>query len=527
MIMVGLLIALLLVLIYVYVSKRQSFWKNKGVKHIKPVFLFGDIFRTATQQENFSAFIHRLYNQFKNERYFGCYQFTTPILIINDLELIKKIGIKSFDHFHDHPGFPSEEIDPLWSKNLAASTGEKWRKMRTTLSPSFTSSKMKLMFNLITNCAEEFVLYFKEQQEDVITVEMKDIFTRYTNDVIATSAFGIKCDSLRNKDNEFYKKGLIATDFSGLAALKLLIYQVSPMLTKLLKIKIIPEKATNFFGKVIKDSIKMREEQGIVRPDMIHLLMEARKGNMHDENVEAPEGFAATEEGTKVSNNKQMEITDEDIIAQALIFFLAGFDTSSTLMCYVAYELAINLDIQAKLRENIMSTDEKCNGKITYEALMKMKYLDMVISETLRKWPPTPATDRICVKDYTIPPERPDEKPLVLAKGSTIWFPIYGLHRDPNIFEDPERFDPERFSDENKSKIDPTSFISFGIGPRNCIGSRFALMETKILIYHIIKHFEIVPVKKSVIPVVLSKKHFNMTVEGGMWFGLKKNLKLK
>ncbi|XP_017777880.1 PREDICTED: cytochrome P450 9e2-like [Nicrophorus vespilloides] len=522
MITVGLLIAVLLILIYVYVIKPQNYWKNKGVKHNKPVFLLGDTFKTLSQQEHFSAYIDRLYNQFKNERYFGFYQFSTPILMIKDLDLIKKIGIKHFDHFHDHAVFSSEDIDPLWSKNLVASTGEKWRKMRTTLSPSFTSSKMKLMFNLITNCAEEFVLYFKEHEEDVITVEMKDIFTRYTNDVIATSAFGIKCDSLRDKDNEFYKKGLIATDFSGLAALKFFMYQISPMLTKLLKIKILPEVATNFFGKVIKDSIKMREEQGIVRPDMIQLLMEARKGNMHDEKVEAPEGFAATEEITKASSNKQIEITDEDIIAQALVFFGAGFDTSSTLMCYVAYELAINVDIQVKLRKDITNTDEKCNGKVTYEALMKMKYLDMVISETLRKWPPTPSTDRICVKDYTIPPERPDEKPLIIEKGITIWFPIYGLQRDPNLFEDPERFDPERFSDENKSKIDAASFLTFGIGPRNCIGSRFALMETKILIYHILKHFEIVPVKKSVIPVVLSKKHFNMTAEGGMWLGLKK-----
>ncbi|XP_017777358.1 PREDICTED: cytochrome P450 9e2-like [Nicrophorus vespilloides] len=521
MITIGLFIAVLSVLIYVYIIKPHNYWKNRGVNHNKPMFLFGDAYKITFLQECFSLFVERIYNSFKDARYIGWYQFTTPILMIKDLDLIKRIAIKDFDHFHDHPGFSNEEIDPLWSKNLFASNGEKWRNMRTTLSPSFTSSKMKMMFTLLSDCAEQFAAYHKEQKEDVITVEMKDIFTRYTNDVIATSAFGIKCDSLRDKDNEFYKKGLIVTDFSGFSGLKFLIYQVSPMLAKLLNVKIFSDRESNFFGKVIKDSIKMREEQGIVRPDMIHLLMEARKGNMHDDKVEAPEGFAATEEVTKV-NNKQIKITDEDIIAQALIFFVAGFDTASTLMCYVAYELAINPDIQAKLREDIMSTDEKCNGKVTYEALMKMKYLDMVISETLRKWPPTPSTDRICVKDYTIPSERQGEKPLIVEKGTTIWFPIYALQRDPNLFEDPERFDPERFSDENKGKIDPTSFITFGIGPRNCIGSRFALMETKILMYHILKTFEIVPVQKSVIPVVLSKKHFNMTAEGGMWLGLKK-----
>ncbi|XP_017777890.1 PREDICTED: cytochrome P450 9e2-like [Nicrophorus vespilloides] len=508
---IGLFIAVLSVLIYVYVIKPQNYWKNKGVKHNKPVFLFGDTYKTSLQQENFSTFVERIYNNFKNERYFGWYQFTTPILMINDVDLIKRIGIKDFDHFHDHPGYSHEDIDPLWNKNLFAINGEKWRNMRTTLSPSFTSSKMKIMFNLLNDCAEQFALYFKEQKEDVITVELKDIFTRYTNDVIATAAFGIKCDSLRDKDNEFYKNGLSITDFSGIEILKFFMFQISPTLAKLLKYKLIPDKSANFFGKVILDSIKMREEQGIVRPDMIHLLMQARKGNMDED-----------EEVTKVTKNKRTEITDEDIIAQAIIFFVAGFDSSATLMYFLAYELAVNPNIQAKLREDIMKTDEECDGKITYEALMKMKYLDMIISETLRKWPPTPITDRICIKEYTIPSERPDEKPLVIEKGTVIWFPIHAMQRDPNHFEDPERFDPERFSDENKSKIDAASFITFGIGPRNCIGSRFALMETKILIYHILKNFEIVPVQKSVIPVVLSKKHFNMTAEGGMWFGLKK-----
>lgn len=116
---------------------------------------------------------------------------------------------------------------------------------------------------------------------------------------------------------------------------------------------------------------------------MIHLLMEARKGrNKHEEIVEADEGFAVVEEShigrTKIQ--KHNELTDVDITAQALIFFFAGFDTVSNVMSFMSYELAVNSDIQKRLQEEIDKTIEKCNGKLTYETLMKMTYLDMVIT---------------------------------------------------------------------------------------------------------------------------------------------------
>lgn len=103
-----------------------------------------------------------------------------------------------------------------------------------------------------------------------------------------------------------------------------------------------------------------------------------------------------------------------------------------------------------------------------------------------------------------------------------IWLPMHGIHQDPKYFPDPDRFDPERFNDENKGKIKPYTYFPFGLGPRNCIGSRLALLETKTVMFHILRHFEVVPVEKSIIPIEISKKQFNLTAEGGFWFGLKR-----
>lgn len=133
--------------------------------------------------------------------------------------------------------------------------------------------------------------------------------------------------------------------------------------------------------------------------------------------------------------------------------------------------------------------------------------------------------DRVCTKDFTIEPIKSYEKPVCLKKNDILILPIYALHHDPQYFPDPERFDPERFSDENKAKIQPCTYIPFGSGPRNCIGSRFALLESKILFFYILANFEIIPIEKTQIPLKLAKGVFNMNAENGFWMAFKRRNK--
>jgi cytochrome P450 family 9 len=87
-------------------------------------------------------------------------------------------------------------------------------------------------------------------------------------------------------------------------------------------------------------------------------------------------------------------------------------------------------------------------------------------------FPPVVTGDRLCVKPYTLEVD----PPLELQPGDTIFIPIYGLHHDPDYFPDPERFDPERFSDENKQRINPVAYLPFGSGPRSCIGKSLGII---------------------------------------------------
>ncbi|CAG9858208.1 unnamed protein product [Phyllotreta striolata] len=514
-------------LFYYFGVKPMYHWTEKGINQTTVVWLAGDNWRTVFKLESFAEMVKRVYMQMPGARYLGMYQFTTPTLVLRDPELIKQIGVKDFDHFVDHRSFVTEESDPLFGKNLFSLKGQRWREMRPILSPSFTSSKMKNMFTLMSDCATSLTDYFSKKNQEVVEVEMKDVFTRYTNDVIATTAFGISIDSLKDQTNEFYLMGKQATNFGSFwQRMKFFGFFLAPKLFTLLKIPLFDKEVAKFFTDLINNNIKMRKEKGIVRPDMINLLLEAQKGKDKDEENHHPvdNGFATVEEADFHQKGKSAlgKLTNMDIVAQAMIFFFAGFDTVSSVMCFMAYELAIDTDVQKRLREEVFQTLDECKGTVTYEAVLKMKYMDMVVSETLRKWPSAIAVDRVCTKPYTIEPVRPDEKPLHVDKGDILWLPIFGIHHDPEIYPDPERFDPERFNDDNKANIHPYSYIPFGVGPRNCIGNRFALMEIKVVFFHLLSLFEVVPIAKTEIPLRISKAQFNLQAEGGFPLGLKR-----
>lgn len=134
-----------------------------------------------------------------------------------------------------------------------------------------------------------------------------------------------------------------------------------------------------------------------------------------------------------------------------------------------------------------------------------MKYLDMVVSEGFRKWPPITATDRKCNKDFLM--ESKDGTTVIIKSGEGLFIPIYNIHNDPENYPNPSKFDPERFADENKDFIKPCSFMPFGLGPRNCIGSRFALMQIKTVLFNLLLKFSIEISENTQNPIKLKKNN--------------------
>lgn len=166
---------------------------------------------------------------------------------------------------------------------------------------------------------------------------------------------------------------------------------------------------------------------------------------------------------------------------------IAGYETASTALAYVTHVLATHPEEQKKLMDHIdfyMSHD----AFIDYDTLNKMQYLDWFIRETLRMYPITPIIlNRQCSEEIHLP------KLGRISPGTKFALDMYSLHYDNDLWGpvDTKIFYPERF----RSKRHPLAWIAFGVGPRNCVGMKFALTEIKFAIIRLLQKYTIAPSK--------------------------------
>jgi cytochrome P450 len=199
-------------------------------------------------------------------------------------------------------------------------------------------------------------------------------------------------------------------------------------------------------------------------------------------------------------------MTDDEISANAMVFLFAGNDTTSTAMIFTAYFLATQLEWQEKIVKEI---DENIgSSEPDYDNIQKLVCLDMFVSESMRLYPPITRINRNIDFDCTVGEYK-------FPGGVSITTPVFTLHRLPEFWPDPEKFDPERFSAENKTNILPYTYLPFGAGPRNCIGMRFANMVLKMTLVKMLQNFKIKPSPDLQIPPKLEKHVFCKPV-GGM-----------
>jgi len=177
---------------------------------------------------------------------------------------------------------------------------------------------------------------------------------------------------------------------------------------------------------------------------------------------------------------------------------LAGYETTASTLSFCTYELALHPKVQDKLYAEVAAVADK-NGNIDYETLVKLPYIDAVLSETLRKYPPLSRLERRVSENYTLGGE--DNGGIKLYKGQVVEIPTFAIHHCEDYYENPEEFDPERFMPENRHKIKPYTYLPFGAGPRNCIGLRFALLEAKLSLSKLIQKYRFVRSENTDVPL--------------------------
>lgn len=341
--------------LYWYVKKSFSYWKLRNVPYIEPTFPLGNFSGFKTNHP--AQIVQNLYNQLKGkDKFGGIYLFTQPTALIIDLQLIKHILIKDFSNFDDRGFYFNEKDDPLSAHLFSLDNKDaKWKNLRTKLTPAFTSGKMKFMFPTIVEVGERLSECVKEKSGEL---EIKELLARYTTDVIGTCAFGIECNSLKDPNAEFRKMGRKIFGSPRHNNIVNLIIMSFKKTAKAFGIKVTRDDVSEFFMNAVSETVKYREENNISRNDFMDLLIKM-KNQQNDQKLD--------------------NLTLNEIAAEAFLFFLAGFETSSTLLCFCLYELALNKDIQSKAREEIQRVMRKHYGKLTYEAMMDMPYVDQVL----------------------------------------------------------------------------------------------------------------------------------------------------
>ncbi|XP_059051541.1 probable cytochrome P450 9f2 [Achroia grisella] len=501
--------------IYLY-YKAHDYFRKRDIKFLPGVPLFGNSLQSTLLKSHIWEDVDVVYKSFPDEKYVGYIEGTVPVILVREPTLIKAITVKDFDHFVNHKDFFDRDIEPLFAGSLIQMKDDRWRDMRVTLSPAFTGSKMRLMMPFMTEISKNIVEYIKGTENPTNESDVNDLVRRYTVDVIASVGFGLQVNSLKDKNNDFFRLGSNLFKFSYKQWITLLISSHCPIIGKALGLKLFSQETIDFFSNTVKDTISYREKNNVVRPDMLQLLIEATKGILKassDEKYDA--GFAATEEGLK-SRNITREWTANEITSQVFIFFAAGFESTAGTIAICLHELALNPEVQEKLYQELRDFKED-HENLTYENLTKLKYLDGVVTETLRKWAVAVLMDRVCTKPYVLPPPREGGKPYQIKAGDIVYNMVNSIHMDEKYYPQPEIFNPDRFSDENKANILPTTYMPFGNGPRNCIGSRFALMQVKVLIYDLILNFRVLKSKKTLDPIRLHHNDFNIKALGGTY----------
>lgn len=481
-----LLAVTLLSLAWFYLKRHYEYWERRGFPFEKHSGIpFGCLDSVWRQEKSMGLAIYDVYVKSK-ERVLGIYLLFRPAVLIRDADLARRVLAQDFASFHDRGVYVDEERDPL-SANIFSLRGQSWRSMRHMLSPCFTSGKLKSMFSTSEDIGDKMVAHLQKElpEEGFKEVDMKKVMQNYAIDIIASTIFGLDVNSFENPDNKFRKLVSLARANNRFNAMFGMMIFLVPSIAQFLFRIGFKNPVGLAMLQIVKETVEYREKHGIVRKDLLQLLIQLRNTGKIDENDEKSFSIQKTPDGHIKT------ISLEAITAQAFIFYIAGQETTGSTAAFTIYELAQYPELLKRLQDEVDETLAKNDGKITYDSLNKMEFLDLCVQETIRKYPGLPILNRECTQDYTVP-----DTNHVIPKGTPVVISLYGIHHDAEYFPDPETYDPERFSEENRN-YNPTAFMPFGEGPRICIAQRMGRINSKLAIIKILQNFNVEVMSRS------------------------------
>lgn len=377
---------------------------------------------------------------------FGIYD----LIMLHNVDDIQHVFQKNHKNYQKSKGY--EKLSRAIGRGLLTSEGEFWKKHRRIAQPAFHKQSLGKLSHTIYEESLKLIEGWKEKAETGKTFRLLDETMSVTCDIVSKSLFSA------DVSNDLKQVQKSIGTFIDLAM---------PLMTNpLVMPKWIPTQlnrdlnsAMDFIDDIMYRIIKERRQQSeVTKKDLLDLLM-------YTEDEET--GHCMTD----------LQLKDE-----AVILFLAGHETSANALAFAIYQIENHTEVKQKMLAEIETVFK--DGELDLSAAARMPYMQQIIDETLRLYPPAWVLGRRSIG--------PDELSNTKINGKqNVLVSVYSIHRDERYWDDPEAFIPERFTPEKKKSYHNYQYFPFGGGPRLCIGNTFALMEMKILLSLIFKNFEI------------------------------------
>ncbi|XP_063794983.1 cytochrome P450 4A24-like isoform X1 [Pseudophryne corroboree] len=359
---------------------------------------------------------------------------------------------------------------PWIGKGLLVLSGPKWSQHRKLLTPAFHYDVLKPYIGLMSDCTNTMLDTWEKLVPDQKPLELFHYVSLMTLDSIMKCAFSYESNCQKDSENEYikavYELSFLVDQRSRCYPYhNSLIYHLSPHGARFRKALKTAHEHTYNVIKLRKEALKQETELEKVKQrrhlDFLDILLYAK-----DENGRG--------------------LSDEDLQAEVDTFMFEGHDTTASGISWTLYCLAKYPEHQEKCREEIQEVLGERNT-VEWEDLGKMPYTTMCIKESMRLYPPVPGVARELSQPITFCDGRS------LPKGANVFLNIYSINRHPEMWEDPEVFDPLRFSPDNPIKKHAYGFIPFSAGSRNCIGQNFAMHEMKVAVALTLQRFALSP----------------------------------
>ncbi|RDD39453.1 Cytochrome P450 3A14 [Trichoplax sp. H2] len=464
-----------------FIPKRSL--KRLGIKHpSRSTPLFGNLLDYGAT----SAHIAQMEWQKQFGNVYATLFFHVPTIWVGDPEVLKSVLVKDFSNFANRKQL-SKSPRPF-NTTLLELRDMNWKRVRNILVPAFSASKLKAVIPIIQQGSDEFVEKLLLSEESNQKLDIWHTSGQFSMKIILAAGFGIEFESHEQEERLIAAAGALFRDFTGPSQLLVVLSptlfdRLEPLIGNVVN-------SIKYITRITENVIQQRRQNlqnGIkCRKDIMQQMIEAGEDD---------------------------KLNDEEIIGQAFLFLIAGYETTQNTLAFACYSLATNPDVQQKLIDEI---DSKCPdpNDLNYDVIGELPYLEMVVEETLRMYPPTYFVNRDVKSNITV-------KGFHIPKDTMIGLPIYGIHHNSEFWPNHEQFIPERFTPEEKAKRNPYSYIPFGGGPRNCIGMRLALLEIKLALVKIIQNVEFYATKETEIPLQL-KTGASLCPANGIYLGIRR-----